>query len=102
MTNEIISIAQPAPPRHISKRAFQNRFTDAEAIAFDLASIGATPQAAAMRRFWNKMMSSDYVDLDLKETRDGVLSLEPATLLATGRALQILDAPVQESERYKG
>ena len=48
----------PAPepttePRHITRLAFLNRFTDAEAISIDLASIGATEQAAGLRRYMN-------------------------------------------------
>ena len=35
----------------ITRLAFVDRFTDAEAVAIDLASIGATVQAASIRRY---------------------------------------------------
>lgn len=89
-------------PRHITQLAFISRFTDAEAVAIDLASIGATQQAASVRRYQKKVDAATYIDLDREDTRAGVQALEAAGLLAAGRALQILDAPVQESERFKG
>ena len=89
----------PAPERHITQLAFLSRFTDAEAVAIDLASIGTTPQAAGMRRYLSKVNAAKFIDLDRADTRAGVQALEAATLLAAGRALQILDAPIQASER---
>lgn len=96
--------APVAPPvvRHITRLAFLTRFTDGEAIAIDLASQGATVQAAAMRRYTTKVNASTYIDLDRADTRAGVIALEAAGLLAAGRALVILDAPVLGDERYKG
>ena len=96
-----------APPyygRIITRLAFLNRFTDAEAIAIDLASIGATVQAAALRRANAKISAAEEIQLDLPETRAGVLALETAGLIASGRAAQILDSPVQSHEvpaRYR-
>lgn len=86
-------------PRHVTRLAFLNRFTDAEAIAIDLASIGATVQAASMRRYMQKVNNSAYIDLDRADTRSGVQALEAGGVLAAGRAATILDAEVQESER---
>jgi len=91
--------AAPSALRHVTQLAFLSRFTDAEAVAIDLASIGATPQAASMRRYLNKVAAAKFIDLDRPDTRAGVLALEAATLLAAGRALQILDAPIQPAER---
>lgn len=90
------------PASAISKLAFLNRFTDAEAIQIDLASQGTTVQAAAMRRYQNKVNAAAYVDLQRQDTRSGVQALEAMGLLASGRALEILDAPVQDHERYRG
>lgn len=94
-------------PRHIARRAFTNRFTQAEEALIDLASIDNPSgtqqqrmQAAVLRAQHRKISDSAYVDLDLQQTRDGVFALESAGLLAVGRALQILDAPIQSHERY--
>ena len=96
--------APPTPPesRKITKLAFLDRFTDAEAIAIDLASIGATTQAAAMRRFQKKVDAATFIDLDRSDTRGGVQTLEAAGLLAVGRAAEILDGPIADQERYRG
>lgn len=89
--------AEPLP--HVTRLAFLNRFSDAEAIAIDLASQGATAQAAAMRRYQSKVSAATYIDLSRPDTRSGVQALEAAGLLAAGRATEILDAPIQPSER---
>jgi hypothetical protein len=85
--------------RHITQLAFINRFTDAEAIAIDLASQGTTVQAAAMRRYQAKVNAATYIDLDRQDTRDGVIALEALGLLGTGRALSILDDPILFDEQ---
>lgn len=90
--------AVPAP-RHITQLAFQQRFTDAEAIAIDIASIGATVPAATVRRYLSLVQAARYIDLDRADTRAGVRALETAGLLEDGRSDEILDAPVQAQER---
>lgn len=42
---------------------------------------------------------SRYIDLDHPVTRAGIRMLETKGLLGEGRALQILDAPIQDVER---
>ena len=95
---------EPGPPptvpteRNVSRKAFLSRFTDAEAIDIDLASIGATREAAAVRRYLSKVNAAQHIDLADDETRTGVQALEAAGLLQPGRALVILDAPIQPKE----
>jgi hypothetical protein len=95
----ILGEALTPQPRHITQLAFLNRFTDAEAIAIDLASQGSTVQAAAMRRYQAKVNAATYIDLDRQDTRDGVIALEALGLLGTGRALVILDDPILPEEK---
>ena len=92
----------PLPERAITRLAFLDRITDAEAIAIDLARQGATVQAAAMRRYMSKVEAATFIDLDRPDTRAGVQALEAAGLLIEGRALEILDAPVLDHERPRG
>lgn len=92
----------PPPAPHITRRAFLDRFTDAEAISFDLASIGATVEAATMRRFMQKVNAATYIDLSDEDTRAGVIQLEEAKLLQSGRSMEILGAEVKDRERYRG
>lgn len=92
----------------ITKLAFRNRFTMAEKVAMEIASlddpgaaIALRQQAAALRANLADIASASYIDLTRPDTRDGVLALESAGLLATGRAAAVLDSPVVDSERYK-
>lgn len=88
-----------AEDRRVTKLAFLSRFTDSEAVAIDLASHGATVQAAAMRRYLSKVNSAIWIDMQRPDTRGGVIALEAAGLLAAGRALEILDGPIAPHER---
>lgn len=106
-----IFAAPPAPPviaqpRHITRRAFRNRFTSAEKVAIEIAQLDdpAAPmpqraQAAALRASQGDVQASTFIDLDLPDTRAGVQQLEVAGLLGAGRALAILDAVVADDER---
>lgn len=103
----VVAPVPPPPPyygRIITRLAFLRRFTDAEAVAIDLASIGATAQAATLRRAQAKINTAEEIQLDNAETRAGVQALEAAGLIAAGRATAILDAPVVAAEvpaRYR-
>lgn len=88
----------PPPPRHITRLAFLTRFTDEEAVAIDLASIGTTIEAAMMRRYTAKVEAASFIDLEREDTRQGVIALESVGILADGRALEILDNPVEPHE----
>lgn len=107
-TAPVVVAPVPPPPPHygriITRLAFLKRFTDAEAVAIDLASIGGTVQSAMLRRAQAKISAAEEIQLDNTDTRDGVLALETAGLLATGRAAEILDTEVLAAEvpaRYR-
>ena len=92
---------EPVPEptaRNVSNKAFLSRFTDDEAIDIDLASIGATREAATVRRYLSKVNAAQHIDLAEDETRTGVQALEAAGLLKPGRALVILDTPIEPKE----
>lgn len=99
---EAAVVVQQPEHRNITKLAFMNRFSDGEAIALDLASIGSTVNTAAIRRYKEKIMAATFIDLDREDTRAGVMALESLGLLAVGRALIILDSAIQLDEVYKG
>lgn len=99
-----------APDRKVSKLAFRGRFTQAEKVALQLASLHDYAQAidsprnvlaATLRTSQADLdaASGDAVDLADERTRAGVIGLEQAGLLATGRALEVLDAPIADAER---
>ena len=96
----IIEIPQPVAPvgTKITILAFLSRFTDAEAIAIDLAGIGATAGAATIRRYMSKVTAASFIDLEREDTRAGVAALEAAGLLVEGRAQEILEAPIQPGD----
>ena len=98
----------PPPPldTRITRLAFRNRFTQAEKVTMEIAALdnrAATmpqrQQAAALRANQADLAAATFVDLQRPDTRAGVQMLETAGLLAAGRALEILDAPVQPEER---
>ena len=89
---------EPELQSQITRLAFLSRFTDEEAIALDLASQGATVEAATLRRYLSKVNAASFIDLSREDTRAGVLALGQIGILAEGRALEILDAPVQSHE----
>ncbi len=99
--------APAASPRHITVLAFRNRFTQSEKIAIEIAALdnpaAAMPQraqSAALRANQLDVQAANYIDLDRTDTRAGVQVLEAATILAAGRALEILDAPIAAHEEY--
>lgn len=94
------------PGTRITRLAFRNRFTQAEKVMLELAALDdptaamtQRQQAAALRVYLADVAASTFVDLARADTRAGVQALEAAGLLAPGRALQILDAPLQAHER---
>lgn len=108
--SEVIAIPQAIGPQYLSKLGFRNRFTMNEKAKIELASIDdvsaplqARMLAARLRATLADQRDATYIDPMRLDTREGVVDLETAGLLdAPGRALQILDAPIQEEERYKG
>lgn len=98
--------AKAAQGKQITKLAFRNRFTTAEKVALEIAGLDnpaatmpARAQAAALRANQADLAAATFVDLSRPDTRAGVQILEAAGLLAPGRALEILDAPVTPMER---
>ncbi len=89
---------QPSPKK-ITQLAFISRFTDAEAIALDLASIGSTVEAASIRRYMQKVDAATFIDLEREDTITGVNQLEAVGLIGAGRANVILTAPITDLER---
>lgn len=95
-----------APDTRITRLAFRNRFTQTEKVTLELAALddpAATlaqrQQAAAIRVHLADVAASTFIDLGSLHTRAGVQALEAGGLLTEGRALEILDAPVQPHER---
>lgn len=99
-------VALPPPARsRITRLAFRNRFSTAELVALEMAAIddpaAAAPQrqlAASLRVMQANLQAATFIDLQRPDTRAGVQQLEAVGLLAAGRALAILDAPVEDSE----
>jgi hypothetical protein len=94
-----VGYVQPNPTK-ITKLAFLNRFTDAEAVRIDLASMGATTEAATLRRELKRIDAADHIDLTNDKLISGLALLEGAGLLASGRATEIMNTPVAEHEVF--
>lgn len=99
-------VVKASEASRITRLAFRNRFTMAEKVSMEIASLddptAAMPlrqQAAALRANLADIAAATYIDLSRADTRAGVQALEAAGLLATGRAVEIMDTPVQPGER---
>ena len=90
----------------ITVLAFRNRFTQAEKISIDLgsiddptASIEQRQLSAAIRVMNADLAVATYIDLSRADIQNGVNQLEAYGMIGTGRADQILTAPIQDIER---
>lgn len=99
------AFSAPAQARHITPLAFRQRFGAGERVALEIAalddpsaSMPARQAAAALRSMLADVQTARYIDLERADTRAGVQQLETLGLLAAGRALDILDVPVQAHE----
>ncbi len=87
--------------------AFRKRFTSAERIAIDLASLHdatkavndpANVQAAALRQSQKDLDSAKYVQLDRADILTDLNTMVAAGLLTAGRPAQIVGPPVGSVE----
>lgn len=109
IVTEVVPTEPSVPSVKITRLAFRNRFTTAEKIALELASkdnTAAPPaqrqQSAMIKVYLDDVNSAEFIDLNRKDTRQGVLLLETVGLIATGRAVEILDAVPKLEEIYNG
>ena len=109
---QVIRIPSPKvsayPPRAITIYAFRNRFTQTEKVKLELASIhnpeaplNLQQAAAVLRVFLDDVAVARYIDLDLPQTRAGVMLLEQIGILDAGRATTIVDSRVLDVERLE-
>jgi len=99
---------QPTPTpevRNITQYAFRQRFTQAERVGIEIASLDDSSasmvvrqQAAALRVAMTDLAQAQYVNLDLPIVAQSLADLETVGLLVSGRATAILSAPVQPYE----
>lgn len=89
----------------ITVLAFRNRFTQAEKVAIDLASIDNQYGTVEQRQTaaWVRVMLTDltvarYIDIDREDTIAGVRGFETYGILAAGRADEILNTPTTTVE----
>lgn len=89
----------------ITVLALRNRFTQAEKITIDIASIDnpaaamqARQLAASLRVMMSDLNVATFVDLARADTRAGIQALETYGIIGAGRANVILNDPIQDSE----
>ena len=74
------------PRLRLTKREFRNKFTFAEKQAIYTAARSVVD----VQIFLDDLMAAEYIDVDSAETIGGVQALESDTLIASGRADEIL------------
>ena len=104
-----VNIAPTASARRITKLAFRNRFSSAEKVALELASLdtpsGTSQQrqlAAALRVYLKDVDNAKFIDLNRADTEAGVLQLAALGIITMDRAGQILNNPIQPEEFWEG
>lgn len=90
----------------ITKLAFRNRFTMAEKVTIEIASIddpiasmAVRQQAAGLRVYLKDLDNATYIDLARPDTQSGVQQLEALGIIGAGRAVGILSTLIADSER---
>ncbi len=93
-------------PRHITPLALRRRFTLAERSAIEWAAVDRADtsekqrkDAAMLRACLKDQEQAGFIDLDDADVATGVRLIEELQLIASGRASEILGAPVQPGER---
>ena len=99
-------VQPPVQVRKITPLAFRRRFTKAERAAVEWAAVDKPDRpdaerqlAAALRADLKDQEQASHIDLNDAELIEGLNNLETFGLIATGRAEEILSAPVQDEER---
>lgn len=94
-----------ATPTRITKFAFRNRFSAAEKIALELASLDnpTLPMeqrqiAAMLRVFIKDLENAQFVQLDRPDIQQGVMQLVQLGILSHDRATHILTSPPEDYE----
>jgi hypothetical protein len=97
MEPKIFTVARMTAGTVLTQTAFRARFTQAEKVAIDLASIDnpagtadERTRAAQIRVYLADVAAASNVDLADPVVIDGVMVLEADGLIARGRASQIL------------
>ena len=104
--NYLTELAAPIDyGRKITVLAFRNRFTMQEKVMIEIAGcddpdaeLGPRMNAAYVRASLKDTDNAAYIELDRDDTRSGVLAMDAQGLIGSGRALIILDSPVQAHE----
>ena len=101
----VFSPAARAALRVVSGLGFRRRFTRAELAAIEWAAVDRADQpeaqrqqAAALRATLADLAAATFIDLDDDDTVQGVHGLEAMGLIAPGRAVEILSAPITATE----
>lgn len=90
--------AEPVQDWRITKLAFKQRFTQGERIAIREAA-KTIPE---VYDFEDLVDSATFIDLQRSDTVTAVNAIEELGLIGKGRAVDILTAPIQDIEQYRG
>lgn len=102
-----VEIITPDPiKRIVSKLAFRRRFTKTERDTIEWAAIDnpsaseeQRKMAASLRTTLKDQEMADHIDLDDGEVQSGVANLSLFGLIQSTRVDEILNSPIQESEK---
>lgn len=84
--------------RIVTVLAYRKRFTRAERTVIKYASRQTTLNAAGLASDLDDLNAASYINLDIADTITATHEIEAATLIAAGRANEILSDPVYSAE----
>lgn len=84
--------------RIVTVLAYRKRFTRAERAVIKYASRQTTLNAAGLASDLDDLNAASYINLDIEDTKTATHEIEAATLIAAGRATEILSDPVYSAE----
>ena len=94
-----LRVKQPRPEDNplkiITHLAMVSRFTDAEYVQI----VSAAKTDIEMQAWYDRFMISKFIDLEDPRTIAGMMLLQSKNILTDARMSEILNAPVQPSER---
>ena len=106
---EVRPVFNKQPLKLLTQAAFLARFTDAEFIQIELASIDSPTatieqrtQQAGIRKLLKEIDLASYINLDDLRILGALDLLESAGFITVERKNEILTNPVLSSERYRG
>lgn len=93
-------ISSLTPSKKITRLAFRNRFTQVERATMYGVAAQNNALGFAFRDYLDSVTTATFIDLSRPDTIASVNALVPG-IISSARALEILNNPIQDHEKFK-